>query len=83
MTERQKEKMAILNDIWGSLKDKARLKAATIVLHKIDVEKVADYIADYADKNYKSEKKQFVETVYLNLLELVSAINRKRRELNS
>lgn len=75
--------MAILNDIWGSLKDKARLKAATIVLHKIDVEKVADYIADYADKNYKSEKKQFVETVYLNLLELVSAINRKRRELNS
>lgn len=70
--------MAILNEFWGSLKDRARLKATAMVLHKIDVEKVSDYIVDYANKNYKSEKKQFIETIYLNLLELVSAINRRR-----
>ena len=50
----------------------------TKVLRQLDEEKLADYIVQYADKRYPDLKKNFMEAVYMNLLLLVSAVNRRR-----
>ena len=70
--------MAFLNNLWSDLKTSTRLKATALVLEKLDTEKIADYLVDYGEKNYKRGKQDFIEMVYLKLLTLVSAVNRRR-----
>ncbi len=79
--------MAIIND-WGNkikttFMTAARMKATAIVLSKIDVEQIADYLVDYGNKFYKGREEEFINMIYTNLLELVSAVNRRRRALVS
>jgi len=71
--------MALLNDLWSDIRAAAKLKATIFVIHKVDVEKIADYVLDYAEKNYPNGKKVFIEMIYMRLLELVSAVNRRRK----
>ena len=71
--------MALLNRWVKSLKLGAKLNATVFVIHKIDKEKAADYVLDYAEKQYGKHSKQFMEEFYLGLLEFVSAVNRRRK----
>lgn len=70
--------MAFLNDLWSDIKTNARLKATAMVLHKLDTERIADYLIDYGQKYYGRGRRDFMDMVYLQLLELVSAVNRRR-----
>ena len=70
--------MAFLNKLLEDIKIATRLKTTAIVLSKLDVEKIADYLVDYGERFYKRGKKDFIELVYVQLLCLTSAINRRR-----
>jgi hypothetical protein len=50
------------------------MEATGIPIH----ERIADYLADYGEKYYQNGKKAFIEMVYVQLLMLTSAINRRR-----
>jgi hypothetical protein len=71
--------VAIINNWLKDVKLGAKLNATTFVIHKIDKEKAADYVLDYAQKQYGKHSKKFVEEFYLGLLEFVSAVNRRRK----
>jgi len=57
-----------------------RLRATAFVLHKLDVDKIADYFVDYGEKHYLRGKKDFLEMIYIQLLLLTSAVNNRRRK---
>ena len=67
-----------MKKLMARLKIRLRLEATAFVLDKFDAETIAGYIVQYGDKFYGDRRAKFMELIYLKLLEVVSAVNRRR-----
>lgn len=61
-----------------SLKEAIRLKAFNFVLQKVDTDKIAGYLDEYGANTFPRGRKDFMNMTYHKLLEIVSAVNRRR-----